>query len=103
MDQIAERSTGYLTVTPLNKSGDPEAPASLSYRIDDVQSGTSIRGDTAIAAASSVEIALTPDDNQILDPTHANERRLVTVTATYGVSDAVRSEYEYRVINLRFV
>lgn len=103
MDEIAERSTGYLTVTPLDKDGDPEAPASLSYRIDDVDSGTEIRGDTSIAAASSVVIALKPDDSQILDPEKEYEWRQVTVTATYGADDAVNGPYFYRVKNLYYL
>ena len=103
MEEFNEGSTGYVTVSFFDGAGASAVPASLSYRIDDVPSGTEIRGDTSLAPAASVEITLTPTDNQILDDTRIGEVRAITVTATYGATDAVNSAYQYRVLNLRFL
>lgn len=100
MNQINEGTTGYLTVTFKDKSGAEEAPASASYRIDDVATGAVIRSPTALAAAGTVEITLTPADNRILNASLKSEMRRVTVVAGYGVSDQVTSEYVYRVNSL---
>jgi hypothetical protein len=89
-------------VTFLDKAGAQAAPASVRYRIDDVTGAApvEVRGDTSLAPGASVEITLTPADHAILDAANAQERRLVTVTASYGANDAVVAEYEYRVRNL---
>lgn len=100
MNQINEGTTGYLSVTFKNKSGTEEAPASASYRIDDVATGTQIRAATSLTPATTVEITLTPADNRILNTNLRAETRRVTVVAGYGVSDQVTSEYIYRVNSL---
>lgn len=101
LEQVNERSTAYLTVTFRDKAGAAQAPASATYRIDDVGSGQPVRGDTAITApGSTVEIVLTDEDNAIRNAAASYERRRVTVTAEYGAGEAVRAEYAYRVINL---
>lgn len=103
MYQLNERSTGYLTVTFLDKDGLPAAPASLSYRIDDLMSGTEIRGETTIGSGASVEIVLSPSDNLIVNAARPEENRIVTISASYGVDDEINDEYEYQVLNLRFL
>ena len=50
--------------------------------------------------ASSAEVTLTPDNNAILDSGNSYEKRRVTVKASYGASDGVNDEYDYRVKNL---
>ena len=100
MDIINQDSSGYLTVTPKNKSGAAEAPDSMSYRIDCLTSAKVVRADTALVAASVVEIHLTPTDNAIQNEANEFEAKLVTVTCTYGASDGVKSQYSYEVRNL---
>ena len=97
---VNEKSTAYLTVTFKDKDGNEQAPTSATYRIDDVDSGTEIKTDTALSVAASVEITLTPDDNAILDSGQSYEKRRVTIKASYGASDGVNEEYLYRVKNL---
>lgn len=103
MEQVNERSTAYLTVTFKDKAGAAQQPTAASYRIDDVATGTEIRGDTALTPGTSIEIILTPADNAIVSPRLPVERHVVTVTGTYGASDAVRSQYAYEVVNLQAV
>ena len=100
-DEINEGSSGFLTVAFTDKAGDPESPSSISYRIDDDASGDEVLGDTAIAAASSIEIPLPPSVNVSIG-TDRTQKRLVTVTATYGADDAIQSVFNYVLINLRF-
>lgn len=98
--QVNEKSTAYLTVVCKDKAGVAQAPAALRYRIDDVYSGQPVRDDTPLTPAATVEIALTPEDNTLLNGFASSEGRRVTVTAEYGESDAVNSEFVYEVVNL---
>ena len=66
MMQVNEGTTAYLSATFADKTGVAETPTTVVYRIDDVRSGTEIRGATAVSAASTVEITLSPADNRIL-------------------------------------
>lgn len=104
MQQVNERSTAYLTVTPKDKTGTAQAPTTLTYRVDDVLTGTEILDDTVISGpGSTVELTLKPEYNRILSATNTAERRRVTVTAVYGVDDQVCSEYVYEIVNLAAV
>ena len=98
---VNEGSTAYLTVDFLDKVDAAAAPTSISYRIDDAQSGAEVRADSAVAAASQIEIELTVADNTLLGAGDV-ETRVVTVTATYGADDEVSDNYFYDVKNLRF-
>lgn len=101
MQTVTEKSTAYLTVSFYDKSGALAIPNSATYRIDDVQSGSQVRTDTAISPiASSVEIKLTTTDNAILNSAGRNEQRRVTVVAIYGVDDQVTDEHVYEVASL---
>jgi len=103
LEIVNEKSTAYLTVTFKDKDGALEAPSSASYRIDCLTNGQEVRGDTALTPGATIEITLSPADNAIIDQDNEVERRLVTVTGTYGASDTIHQEYEYNVKNLRKV
>ncbi len=100
MMQVNEGTTAYLSATFADKTGIAEVPTTVVYRIDDVRSGTEIRGATAVSAASTVEITLSPADNRILSTAQNYEARRVTVVAAYGAADQVTAEYVYRVMSL---
>lgn len=100
MDTVNEQSTAYLTVEPLDKAGAAEAPASATYRIDCLTTGTPIRDDTALTPSAAMEIVLTPTDNRICTQANRSEHRQVTVTAIYGAGDQVNGVFDYRVANL---
>jgi len=78
-------------------------PATLTYQVHDVDSGTEILAEAALSPALSVEITLKPTDNLILDDANQYERRRVTVKATFGVDDSKNDVYFYRVRNLKMV
>ena len=101
MERVNEKSTAYLSVTFRDKAGAAQAPATATYRIDDVATGQTVRGDTDIGTPdSTVELTLTVDDNTLKNAIAAAEQRRVTVVAEYGAGDAVRAEYIYEVVNL---
>lgn len=100
METVNERSTAYLQMTFNDKVGASQVPTSITYRIDDKDTGTEIKADTAVSPAGTVEITLAPEDNRILNSVGRNEWRRVTVRATYGADQQVTGEFLYRVINL---
>jgi hypothetical protein len=98
---VTKKTTAYLTVSFYDKAGALQIPATATYRIDDVGSGDQVRDTTNLTPATEIEIILRPSDNVILRG--GNEKRRVTVTATYGVDDQVVDEYVYGVVDLRKV
>lgn len=100
LESVDEGSAAELTVTFKDKDGQPEAPASLTYRVDCLTNNQQVRGDTALSPAATVTIQLTPSDNAIIDQNNAKEKRLVTVKANFGADDADNREYTYEVKNL---
>jgi len=101
MQRVNEKSTAYLTITFRDKVGAAQAPTSAKYRIDDITSGQTVRGDTDILApGSTVELVLTVADNTMKNAGAPHEQRRVTIEAGYGDGDAVTAEYVYEVLNL---
>ena len=102
-DIINENSTGYATATFLNKDGGAVSPVSAVYQIDCITTGTAIRASTPLTPAPAIEITLDANDTAIIDDCNQYEKRLVTVTATYGLGDTINETYTYLVKNLKFV
>ena len=101
MTTVNEGSTCYLDVSFKDKEGVLAAPTSISYRIDCITNDEEIKDDTVFAPpASSIEIEIDSTDNAIIDQDNNSERRLVTVTGTYGAEDKIVEEYEYDLINM---
>lgn len=101
--EINERSTGWLRVSFFDATGAAVAPDSVTYRIDDYPSGTSIRAETSLTPFSSVEIRLTPDDMRIFDSSRESEEREVTVRASFGAGDECNARAIINVRNLAFL
>jgi archaellum component FlaG (FlaF/FlaG flagellin family) len=100
-NMLNEKSTGYVTVKFYGKDGVLQSPSSVSYRIDDVMTGTEIKGLTSVIAPSSeIEIILSPADNLIVTPRLSSERHRLTVIATYGANDQLTESIEFTVRNL---
>lgn len=103
MPSVNEKTTAYLTVRFNDKTGAQQAPASATYRIDCLTTGTAIKAAAALTPAGSVEITLTPTDNRIVAAANVRETRRVTVSAIYGGSDEVHDQFDYDVENRSFV
>lgn len=100
-DTVNEKSTSIVTLSFADEAGNAVTPTSGTYRIDDVASGTQIKGDTAFTPVSSThEITISDSENAILDSDNARELRCVTVSVTYGVGKKCTAEYRYYVVNL---
>jgi hypothetical protein len=99
---INEKTSCTVQVTFKDEDGVLIVPESITYRIDDVASGTEILDDTSVAVPdSTINIEITSDQNKILDETNDNEERVVTVEFDY--SDGEKhgtSEYRYKILNL---
>lgn len=100
MPSVNEKTTSYLTVTFKDKAGAQVAPASATYRIDCLTTGTAIKVETALAPAAQIEITITPTENRIVVAANARESRRVTVVGVYGAADQVTAHYDYDVENL---
>ncbi|MCC7413320.1 MAG: hypothetical protein IT495_17020 [Gammaproteobacteria bacterium] len=99
-DTVPERTTAYLSVTFVDKTGAAAAPASVEYSVYDMTTGTELRAPTAIAPGATIELVLDADDNAIQNAANVRERRRVTVTGLYGAADEVHGEFEYYIANL---
>jgi len=101
MITVPDRSTAWLTVNFEDKDGAPEAPSSISYRVD-TSDGAQLRDWTnVVGVAQSVELTLTPDDNAIANEADTFQINIVTVKAVFGPDDERNETYSYRVKNLR--
>ena len=101
---VPEQTTAYLRVRFQDKAGKPALPSTVVYRIDCMTTGQPVLPQTAAAPAADLEVVIAANENRILTPSNAAEKRRVTVVATYGSSaDQVTAEYDYEVTNLAFV
>ncbi len=101
MTTVNEGSTCYLDVSFKDKDGVLAAPTSISYRIDCLTTGAEIKEATVFSPpASSIEIEIDKTENAIQDQSNNSERRLVTVTGSYGAEDDIVEEFEYDVMNM---
>lgn len=94
MDQVNDQSTAYLTANFKDKDGAAATPTGVTYQVR--KPGAIVRAFTAVSAASSVTITLTPSDNTLAAGIDT-ETREVTVIAEYGASDQVVDHYVYEV------
>lgn len=102
MDTVNEKTDSILNIGFKDENGNLVVPAAASYRIDDVASGEEIKGATNITPlSSSVDVAITANENRILDEALSYEERVVTLSYSYGDGKEANEEYLYRVKNLR--
>lgn len=103
VDKLKERSTGSLTITFKDKSGNAENPTSSRYKINEPKTNKEIRAWTVLSpSVGVVTITLTPADNTLVT-TQLLEDRVVTVDADYGDSDGVNSAFKYQIEALEFL
>ncbi len=105
METVNENSSAVLTVIFKDENKKHVIPDSISYRIDDIKSNTSIKASTfLIPSETSIGIDITAIENRILTPTNKFEQRAVTTIFTYnsGTKQGT-SEFKYQVENLSFI
>ena len=101
MAEVNEKTTAYLTVIFLDKSGNQEPPSSATWQVHDVESGEQMKAETPIdPIAAQVELTIPASVNAIVNAAKASERRRVTIKAVYGSDDGLNDQWEYSVKNL---
>lgn len=100
---VNEQTTCYITVNFKDKDEIITAPTSAVAEINCLTTGTEMRASASITAAGTVEITVTPAQNAINDSNNGMELRELTATATYGVSDSLKSRFRYYVRNLKAI
>lgn len=103
MKQYNEQTSGQVTITFRDAAGALAAPASATYRIDCLTTGSVVRASTALGAGSSVTINLTSTDTAIVQTANQYEIKSITVVGIYGAGDQVTQDVQYAVKNLRSV
>ena len=93
--EVNENSTCWLNLQFYGRDNQLVAPSSLTYQVDCLTTGTSMKASTVLTPATNVEIELTTAINAINSQTNAYERRRVLVT-----TDKDTQRYTYRVRNL---
>lgn len=104
MSTYNEKSSGVFDLSFLNAARRLQAPLSITYRIDDMESGQQIRPWTSLAPAAQQTVVLTASDNRLLG-SGDQERRMITVVASYSVDeeDQVTKPFIYTVQRVKFL
>ena len=105
---VNERSTAVFKVSFTDESGAPVVPKSAVWSLVDVDSNIiNSREKVVIASAAEVNIVLSDDDLQIIDPTKAYEYRWLVVeavyTSIYGTDLTLKDEIKFKVCNLHYI
>lgn len=104
LGSVNEGSVAYLTVKFYDKSNNLAAPASATWEVHDLESGSVLLAATAIAPiANTVELTLTPAINTFVNSLNDEETRRVTIKATWGVNNTTNAEVDYNIADLSWV
>jgi len=104
LGSVNEGSVAYLTVKFYDKSNNLAAPASATWEVHDLESGSILLAITPIAPiANTVELTLTPTINTFVDSNNDEETRRVTIKATWGVGNTTNAEVDYNIADLSWV
>ena len=103
MEVINEGTTAFLTVAFKNPAGVTVAPSAISYRVDCLTTGGSLRAATSVSPAPTVEIELDEAIDNVILGSDAYERRRVTITANYGSGYQAIDYHDYLLKNLKFI
>ncbi len=101
---VNEGSIAYLTVKFKDKTNALAAPASVTWEVHDVESGSVLLAATPIAPiANTVELTLTPTINTFVNSLNTEEQRRVTIKATWGVGNTTNAEVDYNILDMTWV
>lgn len=97
--KVEEKSS--FTATAYFRDGDAgTTPTTARYRIDDITSGDNIRAWTDLTPAESIDITITPDDNQITTSGKRENRRQLTVETNTDLDTQTRERVFWTVKNI---
>jgi hypothetical protein len=102
MFTVNEKTDFGFRLTFYDFDGVEVTPSSITYRIDDVKSGNTIKGDTVVVPAGSpYDLEIDDADNTMVDATRNFEIRRITLTYLYSTGKTGRDEIIYKVNNLK--
>lgn len=93
----------WLALVFLDRAGTPASPTTLSYRIDNLNVGQVVQGDTPIilsAGATSYELNIPASINAISCNWQSSQLFQVTVTATYSDGSQNKKVFIYELIGI---
>ncbi|WP_048190422.1 hypothetical protein [Methanobacterium sp. SMA-27] len=103
---ITERSSRILSINFLDQNNNPLSDDLLKtiagkYKIIDQSTGKIIRDFTSFTPDDSVyELALTSEDNRIINPDVSQENHIITVSIVYGNGKTENNELTLTILNL---
>lgn len=99
-DIINERSSAYISVAFLDKTGAPAIPASVTYSTACRTTGIAIKTNVAVTPLSTIQINLDALDSTIQNTANKTEEKALTVNAIFNTNDESHDEYLWYVRNL---
>lgn len=105
---INERSALTVQVTFQDTNWKPVQPTPIRYRIDDLTNNTTIidwtdLDPTLVSATGVIPVAVTADQNAIVNTSNSLERRELTVEAAYSTSLQFVDTFDWQVRNIKGV
>lgn len=85
-----DEGTSFTATANFRLADAATTPTTARYRVDCATTGKAIRAWTDLTPASSIDITLTPDDNQIVSNTRHSERRQLTVETNTDLDTQTR-------------
>ena len=103
MKQHNELSRVVVTAEPKDLDGSPYTPTSARYKVTDCRTETEMVPWTSLTPSSSMEITIPGSVNTIEQDRNKRETKVVTLNTDNGLDTQHYAEYEYRILNLKFV
>jgi hypothetical protein len=105
MAAVNSGSACWVTIALLDRFGNAGVPTAAQYRIDCLTSGTSVLGWTNFPSlAASVDIEVTAAQNVIVNASHPQETKRMTIKAQYSgdASDQITGHLDWPVLAHQF-
>jgi hypothetical protein len=93
--------TGFpLRINFRDPNNQPTTPSTVQYRIDCRTTNRTVRDWTSVTPSPQLDIAVTPQDNAILNDHNSKELKLMTVVADRGLATQFVDQQDWNVINV---
>ena len=90
-----------MTINFKDENGDPLAPTTAEWRLDDSEMETAIVAWTNMPTpAASMSVIIPGTNNVIVDDTSIREERVFSIRANSGLPAEAHQEFMYHVLNL---
>lgn len=104
MEYINEESSADVFINTFDNDGNPITATTLTYRVDDLKSGTEIIPKTTVVPDSSTyHIPLTSTNNKVVNSVGADEVHVVTYKFTYPVDKEGTGRLRFKIDSLGFI